>query len=150
MSTVASETTLFAVLERTKRGRGHVVVESTTALGHMPPLHLHDEDEAFAVLEGEMTLHAGGESVRLEAGATFVVRRGTPHTHRAESKRVRYLTATFAASVSRYEDFLRAVGRPGPDPAVWAESSEAAALEVIAQANAITVLGPPGALPSAG
>ena len=150
MTAVAVETDALPPLERAHRGRGYVVVETTTALGHMPALHLHEEDEAFAVVEGELTLHVGGDCIRLRAGETFVVPRGTPHTHRAESTRVRYLTATFAASVSRYEDFLRAVGRPGSDLSGWAGSTEAAALGVIARANGITVLGPPGALPSAG
>ena len=145
MATPAEEPNLHPLLERVRDASGFIAVESSMRLGEMPALHCDVEDEAFVVLEGTLTLHSGGEVVRLDAGESFVVPRGTPHTYCAESARVRYRAATLAASVGRYEDFLRAVGRPVSED--WAESPEAAALGAIAGANGITVLGPPGALP---
>ena len=133
--------------------RSVAVVESTTRLGEMPPLHAHDEDEAFHVLEGSIIVHAGNETVRLEAGDAFVAPKGVPHTHRAETTWARYLTMTFARSADRYEDFLRAVAEPadGFEPSEgrsWVMREEPAAIAVTAAASGITVLGPPGMLPA--
>jgi uncharacterized cupin superfamily protein len=125
------------------------VVESTLRHGEMPPLHTHGEDEAFYVLEGSMTVHIGDRSVRLEAGDAMVARRELAHTHQAESGRVRYLSMTFARSLGRYEDFLRAVAVPRTHARDWSRDDEAA-VAGIAGANGIAVLGPPGALPVGG
>lgn len=121
------------------------VVETKMAAGEMPPLHVHDEDEAFYVVEGSLTIHIGGETRRLEAGGSALAPKGVPHTHRADSKRARCLVTTFVASAGRYEDFLRAVSRPVE---AWTSGEEAATVTAIAAANGITVLGPPGALPA--
>ena len=129
-------------------------IEKTMRAGAMPPLHVHEEDELFHVLEGAMTIHAGDRAVRLGAGESFLAPKGVPHTYRAESERVRFLAVAAVASVGRYDEFLRAVA-PATNPADgmsglrWASAEESAALTVIASANRITVLGPPGALPSA-
>ena len=127
-------------------------VEKTMREGAMPPLHVHEEDEVFHVLEGVMTIHAGDRAVRLGAGESFLARKGVPHTYRAESERVRFLAVATVASVGRYDDFLRAVA-PATSPTDgasglrWASVEESAVLTAIASANRITVLGPPGALP---
>lgn len=144
MTATATGNPLLAALEAHAGSRQLAVVERTGRRGEMPPLHRHDEDEAFHVLEGVLTLYAGGEPVRLEAGRTFVAPRGGPHTHVVETERARYRVATFAASVSRYEDYLRAVA---PAPAV-PNAEEIAALSAIAAASGITVLGPPGLTPA--
>jgi mannose-6-phosphate isomerase-like protein (cupin superfamily) len=134
-----ARTATLAVIERSMRG------------GHMTPLHVHDEDEAYHVVEGSVTIHAGDETVQLEAGESYLVPAGVPHTHRAESAQLRYLATTFVRSLARYEDFLRAVA-PVAEPSrgwrSWGSDDEAAAVTSIGAANAITVLGPPGLLPS--
>jgi quercetin dioxygenase-like cupin family protein len=119
------------------------VVESKIRRGEMPPLHAHEEEEAFYVLEGTLTVHTDDRSVRLEAGEAFVAPRDHAHTHEAQSDRVRYLTMTFARSLGRYEDFLRAVAVPR----AYSSPDEAASVAGLAAANGITVLGPPGTLP---
>jgi quercetin dioxygenase-like cupin family protein len=136
-----------AIHEEAGKRASMAVVEHAIRRGQMPPLHTHEEDEAFYVLEGTMTVYAGDETVRIAAGERFVARKGVPHTHRADSDQVRYLAATVARSVGRYEDFLRAVAVPRPH----AESSvdETATVTSIARTNGIAVLGPPGALPAA-
>ncbi len=118
------------------------VVDATMRAGQMAPLHAHAEDEALAVLDGTLTVWTGDDEVTLSAGQTYVVPAGTPHTHRAESRVVRYLAATFATSIGRYEDFVRAVASPG------ALGSSAAGLHALAHATGTTVLGAPGALPA--
>jgi hypothetical protein len=110
----------------------------------MPPLHAHEADEAVRVLEGRLTVYAGGEAVEGEAGDTYVVPRGMAHTHRADSERARYATASFVRSAARYEDFARAVARPAGG---WTSPEELATLAAIAAPNAIAILGPPGTFP---
>jgi quercetin dioxygenase-like cupin family protein len=129
-------------------GTSLAVVETTLAAGVMPPLHVHEVDEAFHVFEGSVVVYAGAETVRLEAGQSFVAPASVPHTHRAATERVRWLSLTFASSAGRYEDFVRAVGTPvdegGAEPAV----EEEAALLAFAAPSGIAVLGPPGMLPA--
>ncbi|MBA2476629.1 MAG: cupin domain-containing protein [Actinobacteria bacterium] len=146
--------TIAAATERRDRPASLPVVEGDSRRGEMPPLHLHAEDEAFHVLEGSVTIYAGGETVLLEAGEGFHVAAGMPHTHRVESSRARYLSASLVPSAGRYEDFLRAVARPldSPGPAAARSrpsSEESVTLSAIATACDVTVLGPPGALPEA-
>jgi quercetin dioxygenase-like cupin family protein len=164
MTTVVDETALLSLVEAIAALRAQVegpahlaVVESTMRRGQMPPLHSHEVDEVFFVLEGTMIVHTGGQPVRLEAGEALVARRELAHTHQAESDRVRYLSMAFTRSLARYEDFLRAVGAPRPnpqdgsghsDPDGWRNTDEAAAVAGIARANGIAVLGPPGTLPA--
>lgn len=145
-------TPLLPLLERiaaTSRlgpgGTSLTVVESTLAAGLMPPLHSHEMDEAFHVLDGSVVVYAGGETVRLEAGESFVAPRSVPHTHRAATERARWLSMTFASSAGRYEDFVRAVGTPLAD--ALADEDEAALL-AFAAPSGIAVLGPPGMLPA--
>ena len=150
MTTLAQETALLSLVETIATMRAEAggpanlaVVECTLRRGQMPPLHAHDVDEVLYVLEGTLTVHCGDEPVRLEAGDSIVAPREVPHTHRADSDGVRYLSMSFTRSVARYEDFLRAVATPGP-----MHADEAGALTSIARANGIAVLGDPGALPT--
>jgi quercetin dioxygenase-like cupin family protein len=126
-------------------GTSLTVVESTLAAGLMPPLHSHEADEAFHVLDGSVVVYAGRETVRLEAGESFVAPRSVPHTHRAATERARWLSMTFASSAGRYEDFVRAVGTPLADAP--ADEDEASLL-AFAAPSGIAVLGPPGMLPA--
>ena len=129
-------------------GTSLTVVESTLAAGLMPPLHAHEEDEAFHVLEGSVVVYAGADTVRLEAGDSFVAPGSVPHTHRAATGRARWLSMTFASSAGGYEDFVRAVGTPLPNGGVAPTSEEEAALLAFAAPSGIAVLGPPGMLPA--
>jgi quercetin dioxygenase-like cupin family protein len=46
-----------------------------------PPLHVHDStDEALYVLEGEVTIRLGQQTIRADAGAFVWMPRGVPHT----------------------------------------------------------------------
>jgi quercetin dioxygenase-like cupin family protein len=151
MAAVADESPLRELLESVLRARQEVdrpsslaVLEVDIRAGQMPPLHVHDQDEAFHVLEGRMLVHAGSERVALGAGDAYVARAGLPHTYEAASEGVRYLSMTFARSVELYGSFLRAAAKPSPGAA---EVHETTALDAIARANDIVVLGPPGSLP---
>jgi quercetin dioxygenase-like cupin family protein len=118
-------------------------VEITLRYGQMPPLHVHAEDEKLSVLEGRLTVLAGGRQVELGPGDSWVAPGGVPHTYRAGSGAVRLIASTSVGSPGRYEDFLRAVA----EPADLTEEDEAN-LAMIGAATGIEVLGEPGTLPA--
>jgi quercetin dioxygenase-like cupin family protein len=60
------------------------------AKSDMPPLHVHHiDDETFMVLEGEVSLHVGGQSFRGGPGSVLFAPRGVPHAYRLESETAR-------------------------------------------------------------
>ena len=96
------------------RAGARVGVFETAALarGTMPPLHAHDEEERYRVLEGEVTFYVGGETVRARPGDVVVAPRDVPRTFCVTSETARWLVVTSLRSLSRYEDFSRAVTQP--------------------------------------
>ena len=70
------------ILLRSEDSGGHVsVIVNTVAAGwEGPPLHHHDFDEAFYVLEGELTFLVDGELATAGAGALAFAPRGSRHT----------------------------------------------------------------------
>ena len=125
------------------------VAETTVAAGLMPPLHVHEADEAVHVLEGAVILYAGDDTAQLRAGESSVVEGGVPHTLRAISAPARLLTITLAPSVGLYEDFVQALGTPVLDGGIEPTAEDEAALDAFAAPSGIEVLGPPGMLPAA-
>jgi quercetin dioxygenase-like cupin family protein len=126
------------------------VVEVSGARGQMPPLHVHrTDDEVFHVIEGEITVWNGGETVRLRAGDTAFAPRDVPHTYRVESDGARWLAI---GSPGGLDCYFAAIGRPaGSDrvpPATIAPDLEAAEALERETGFRIDLLGPPGALPS--
>jgi len=125
-----------------------VAIESARLTrGSMPPLHTHDRDETFQVLEGEVVFFVGDEIVDGRAGDVVVAPRDVPRTYRVASGTARWLVVTALRSPVRYEDFTRAVTCPDASGS-WPSPEEEATVAAIASANGITVLGPPGALPA--
>ena len=116
--------------------------------GTMPPLHVHHrDDEAFYVIDGELSLFVGGEQLSLGSGQAALAPREVPHSYRVESEEAHWLLITTPAG---FESFVREVAEPAPgeqlppagrphDPAVLAEAAAKVGIEI---------LGPPGALPA--
>jgi len=126
------------------------VVEVSAVKGQMPPLHAHrTDDEVFHVIEGELTLYAGDEVLRVGAGETAFAPRDVPHTYRVESDGARWLGIGAPGGLDR---FFLAIGRPaggeGPPPEPIAPDLDAAAELERETSFRIELLGPPGALPS--
>jgi quercetin dioxygenase-like cupin family protein len=85
-----------------------------------PPLHHHDFDELFWVLEGELTFQLGDELVTRAAGELAFAPRGVHHTfaNRGDAP-AHFLLACTPAAFERY--FARlAAERAGEDPPAWA------------------------------
>jgi mannose-6-phosphate isomerase-like protein (cupin superfamily) len=130
-------------------GRTTLVERRATRRGVMPPLHSHREDETYYILSGELSFYVGDEVVRAAAGDMVVAPRNVPRTYRVESAAARWLVLTRAVSVTRFEDFGLALAEPPADGSGdWWDEVEEEAVKAIAGVNGITVLGPPGKLPT--
>ena len=154
MSLDWSDTTLRSLLEELAAARGKLagrasmaVVELAADRGESTPLHVHEESEGLHVLSGALAVFVGSDTVRLGTGETYLAPAGVPHAHRADADGTSYVAASFVRSVDLYESFLGAVARPRPGAREEHESDRV--VEVLAAANGITVLGPPGDLPDA-
>lgn len=110
------------VLLRSEQSDGHVsVTEITMPAGAKgPPLHTHEFDEAFYVLDGELTFQLGDEQGTRGAGEVAFALGGIPHTlaNRSEAP-ARCLVICRPAGFER-EFARRAAARAGVEPPQWA------------------------------
>jgi quercetin dioxygenase-like cupin family protein len=85
-----------------------------------PHLHTHDFDEAFYLLEGELTFQLEDRLIEARAGDMAFAPRGVPHTFANRSGApARYVLVCTPAGFERY--FARiAAKRAGVDPPEWA------------------------------
>ncbi len=117
--------------------------------GDQPPLHVHErEDEGFYVLSGALTLWAGDEPpVKLVPGEYALAPHGIPHTYRAGDEGAVVLVTSAPGD---FVPFLREAGEPAlrPELPVLDGPPDAERLARIAAAHGITILGPPGMLPT--
>ena len=123
------------VLVRSEQSRGRIgVIESVMPPGVTgPSLHKHDFDEAFYVLEGELTFQLGGELTTVGAGELAFAPGGEPHTFTNRGPAdARYLIVCTPAGFER-EFARRAARKEGVDPPDWA----------LQEIPPVTRLGPP-------
>jgi quercetin dioxygenase-like cupin family protein len=123
------------VLVRGEQSRGRIgVIESVMPPGVTgPPLHKHDFDEAFYVLEGQLTFQLGGELTTVGAGELAFAPGGEPHTFANRGTApAHYLIACTPAGFER-EFARRAARKDGVDPPEWA----------LQEIPPVTRLGPP-------
>ena len=85
-------------------------IEVYDVRGGAPPLHVHhNEDEAFYILEGQVTMFVGDELIDLEAGDYCFGPRGIPHAYLVRSERARMLVTI---SPSGSEQLFVSLGVP--------------------------------------
>jgi mannose-6-phosphate isomerase-like protein (cupin superfamily) len=112
--------------------------------GYAPPRHVHHhEDEAWYILDGEVTFMCGDQTLAAGPGAWVFLPRAVPHTFRVGPSGARLLTLSAPAS---FADFVEAAGEPAlaltvPPPA----APDAERLAAIAARFGIDILGPPPA-----
>jgi quercetin dioxygenase-like cupin family protein len=82
-------------------GGRFALIEFLFPRGASPPLHTHPQDESYVVIEGELTLKAGDQRFRLEAGGAAVVPMQVPHTFRVDSDTARVLVLSTPAGLER-------------------------------------------------
>ncbi len=103
----------LATIKSTARGETgdlYSIVEVLEPQGARAPLHLHrKEDEAFWVLDGEMTFHIGEETLKARPGSFVFGPKDVPHTYTVETGPARLL---FLLSPSGFEGFVEAVSKP--------------------------------------
>jgi quercetin dioxygenase-like cupin family protein len=84
-------------------GRVALMDNAVPAGGGGPPLHSHAFDEAFYVLDGELTFQVGQELVRRRGGELAFVKRGVHHTFaNLSGKDARMLLVCTPAGFERY------------------------------------------------
>lgn len=75
-----------------------------------PPPHTHRQDEAFYILEGEITLIAGEKKVTAKAGSLAYIPAGCVHSFRAEANQTRLLNFYFPGG---FEKVIKEFGVAG-------------------------------------
>jgi quercetin dioxygenase-like cupin family protein len=102
---VGALTTVKPAAEQT--AGAYSIIEDVAPKGSGTPLHRHQEDdEAFYVLDGEMTFYLGNdEPIRGTAGLFVHIPGGTIHAFRVDSETARYLIIT----TPQHERFYRAI-----------------------------------------
>jgi quercetin dioxygenase-like cupin family protein len=105
---VGALSTVKAAAEQT--AGAYSLIEDFAPKGSVTPLHRHrEDDEAFYVLDGELTFYLGdAEPLRTCAGAFVHIPGGTVHAFRVDSTTARYLIIT----TPQHERFYRAIAEP--------------------------------------
>ena len=115
---VGALTTVKAAAAQT--AGAYSLIEDLAPKGATVPLHRHrDDDEAFYVLDGEITFFLGTDApVRATAGWFVHIPGGTVHGFRVDSNTARYLIIT----TPHHERFYRAIADPAPTRSIPPES----------------------------
>ena len=75
------------------------LIEFLFPQGASPPLHTHPQDESYVVLDGALTIVAGGDRATLGSGGALVVPAGVAHTFRVDSDTARVLVLSTPAGL---------------------------------------------------
>lgn len=94
-------------------GGRYTLVEVLEPEGEEAPLHVHhNEDEAFWILEGELTFEIGDKKMKASPGSFLFGPRGVPHRYTVESGPARML---FILSPAGFEEFIYATSEPAKE-----------------------------------
>lgn len=135
---------LAVILDAAITGGQLTIIDTHTRRGDASPVHVHSrDDEAFLLLDGEMTVWVGEERHQLRPGGIAFLPRDIPHA-------VRYDIASRALVLSTPAGFQESVFRTAgwdlsrPRPEGWQPTQDA--LRRAAQQAGVTILGPPHGL----
>jgi quercetin dioxygenase-like cupin family protein len=115
-------------------------VEIEDPYASAPPFHVHhQEDETFYVLEGDVRVFAGEETIDASAGDFVFVPRGTVHAYLVRSERARMLVSFAPGGFEQFfadhgipADDARPDGRVEPGPAQLGEIMAGYGCELVA------------------
>lgn len=133
--------TFKAVGEGSNGGFG--LIEQLLPAGFAPPLHVHhNEDEAFYLLEGEITFHCGEKAMKAAAGSFVFFPRDIPHWFLVEGDQpARLLQFNAPAGL---EHFFAEMGQPAESMSLPAPSEPDMGLMMgLAHKYNFEILGPP-------
>ena len=101
---------LWAMLATLDRTAGqYSLMEELCPKDSGPPPHIHDQDEAFYIIEGEITFVAEAQTLAGKAGSFISIPRGTVHSFRVDSDTARILNFYTPAG---FEMVVQALGTP--------------------------------------
>jgi quercetin dioxygenase-like cupin family protein len=133
----------LAVIKATAADTGGLltVVEVTEAPGAEAPLHVHHrDDEAFWVLEGDVTFQVGDATIEAHAGDYVFAPRDIPHRFTVGDAGCRML---FIMVPGGLEGVLRATSQPAPSltlPPPPEEEPDVEAIKAIVAAHGYELL----------
>jgi len=138
---------LFTVLAGSgDTGGRFALIEVLAPKGTEPPRHVHHrEDEAFYVLEGEITFYVGDEVYVATPGTFVFAPRGIPHSWVVETDVVRKLVTLTPGGAEehfrdpRFSEPARTLTLPPSE-----EPPDVAALVADMERYGVEVVGPPG------
>jgi quercetin dioxygenase-like cupin family protein len=126
-------------------GGAYSLSEIRISPGNGPPPHVHSrDDEAFFVLEGEVTFQIGNERSVGRAGTFVQGPRGIPHSFRNHTRSAARMLVWVMPS--GFENFVREFARRVPSfdsPALPLGQDEIAKLIAMAPKYGIEILPPP-------
>ena len=136
---------IIKVSTETSAGR-IAVIDNYAVEGAAAPLHVHhNEGEGFYVIDGMLTIWAGGKAIDASAGSFVYGPPDVPHTFVVRSPTARYLFITEPAG---FEQFVRAVSVPAErvtlPPLAVQQAQGYENMTTIAAKYGIEILGPPG------
>ena len=110
------------ILVRGEQCGGRIgIIESVMPAGAGgPPLHTHDFDEAFYVLEGELTFRLDGSLVRVGPGELAFAPSGETHAFTNRGSAPARFLITFTPAGFEREFARRRARNEGSDPPEWA------------------------------
>jgi mannose-6-phosphate isomerase-like protein (cupin superfamily) len=128
------------------------LLEMLAPAGHITPPHIHEnDDEGFFLLEGEITVHFADGPLVVRPGEAAHIPAGVPHTLCVTSQGPARAVLVCAPTGTRsFVEYIRACGRPAERDAlpVLDGPPDVGLLVREAPRHGMTVLGPPGALPT--
>lgn len=90
-------------LKASRHWTGGALSVFETSIETGPPLHVHDrEDECFYVLDGELSVHCGGDAFDAAAGSFVFLPRGRPHRFWAAGPAARLLLIAVPGGIEDY------------------------------------------------
>jgi quercetin dioxygenase-like cupin family protein len=132
---------------REQTGGQYTLVEILAPEGYPGLLHVHhQEDEGFYILEGELTLYVGDQTIKAHPGSFVFGPKDVPHAFTVDSGRARLL---FVLSPAGFEDLIREMGEPArkltipPPPEAPPDEAEMQRMAAIAARYGKEILEPP-------
>ncbi len=119
------------------------LVEALAMRATEPPLHIHHrEDEAWYILDGQMTFHVGDEVLTATAGSFAFAPRGIAHSFTVDVEPTRVLVLV---TPSGFERFAMELGVPavGDEPPIGLTMPGPESLGPVAARYDIEIVGPP-------
>ena len=139
---------LFGILaDSAETGGRFALIETLSRKGTEPPRHTHrNEDEAWYVLEGEVSFYIGDETRRATPGSFVFAPRGVPHSFGFETEVIRMLILLAPGGPEehfrdrRFSEPAQALTLPPPPEG----PPDVAALVADMERYGVEVVGPPG------